>query len=179
MEQFFLVPLFVYKNKNNLCIASKQQLPKYKPEQYPTYQKGTIKKEIKQHLIASSTLLINKVLESPCIKVSNFNTLSVDGVETGVLLKVFTQRLQRKNVPVPGIYSTLLDAASITPDLVINRHAKGKERGAGIPVKVWGTNVPDTLHARICRLWFCAQFGKSSETLSVKGQRVCKFKESI
>ena len=38
----------------------------------------------------------------------------------------FAQRLKRKNVPTPDIYFTLLDAASITPDLDVNSHAKVK-----------------------------------------------------
>ena len=56
----------------------------------------------------------------------------LDGIETGVLLKDFAQRLKRKNVPIPEIYFTLLDAASITPDIVVNSHAKSKGRGAWI-----------------------------------------------
>ena len=136
MEQFVLVPLSVYNSSNNPTIVSKQELPKYKPEQNPTYQKDTIKKEINQQLTTSATPLLNKILESPRIKLSNSNTLILDGIETGVLLKDFAQHLKRKNVPIPDIYFTLLDAASITPDLVINRHAKGKERGAWIPFKI-------------------------------------------
>ena len=34
------------------------------------------------------------------------------------------------------IYFTLLDAASIAPDIVVNSLAKGKERGAWIPFKI-------------------------------------------
>ena len=136
MEEFVLVPLSVYNSSNNPTIVTKQELPKYKPEQNPTYQKDTIKKEINQHLTTSATPLINKVLESPRIKLSNSNTLILDGIETGVLLKDFAQHLKRKNVPIPDIYFTLLDAASITPDLGINRHANGKERGAWIPFKI-------------------------------------------
>ena len=48
-----------------------------------------------------------------------------------MLLKDFAQRLKRKNVTIPDIYFTLLDAASITPNFVVNSHAKGKERGLG------------------------------------------------
>ena len=100
-------------------------------------------------------------------------------METGVLLKDFVLRLKLKNVPLPDIYFTLFDAASITPNLVVNSHAKGKERRAWIPFKILTTKVAETLHARICGIWFCAQFGKSSETLSVKGQRIFTFKDFI
>ena len=88
-----------------------------------------------QQLSRSASPLVNKDFESPCIKLSNSNTLILDGIETVVLLEDFAQRLKRKNIPVPNIYFTLLDAASITPDNVGNSHAKGKERGAWIPFK--------------------------------------------
>ena len=100
------------------------------------YHKDTLKKEINEHLSTSASPLLNKFLESPRIKLSNSNTLILDGTETGVLLKDFAQRLKRKNVPVPDIYFTLLDAASITPDIVVNSHAKSKERGVWIPLRI-------------------------------------------
>ena len=80
--------------------------------------------------------LVNKILETPRIKLLNSNTLIPDGIETGVLLKDFAQRLKRKNLPIPDIYFTLLDAASITPNLVVNSHAKGEERVAWITFKI-------------------------------------------
>ena len=179
MEQFVLVPLSVYNSSNNPTVVTKQELPKYKPEQTPTHHKDTLKKEINQQLSTSASPLVKKFLESPRIKLSNSNTLILDGIETGVLLKDFAQRLKRKNVPIPDISFTLLDAASITPNVVVNSHAKGKERGAWIPFKIWTTKAAETLHARICGIWFCAQFGKSSKTLPVKGWRIFTFKDII
>ena len=136
MEKFVLVLLSVYNSSNSPTIVIKQKLPKYKPEQTPTYHKGTLKEEINQQFSTSASPLVNKILESPRIKLSNSNTSIRDGIETGVLLKDFAQRFKRKNVLIPDIYFTLLDAASITPNLVVNRHAKGKERGACIPFKI-------------------------------------------
>ena len=136
MEQLVLVPLSVYNSSNNSTIVTKQELPKYKPEQTPTYDKDTLQKEINQQLSTSASPVVNKILESPRIKLSNSNTLILDGIETAVLLKDFAQRLKRKNVPIPDIYFTLLDAASITRDIVVNSHAKSKERGARIPFKI-------------------------------------------
>ena len=130
MEQFVLVPLSVYNSRTNSTIVTKQELPRYKPEQSPTYRKDTLKREINQQLSTSASPLVNKKLESPHIKLSDSNTLILDGIETGMLLKDFAQRLKRKNVPLPDIYFTLLDAASIIPDIVANSHANGKERGA-------------------------------------------------
>ena len=136
MEQFVLLPLSVYNSSSCPTTVTKQELPKYKPEQTPKYHKDTLKKEIKQQLSISASPLVNKILESSRIKLTNSNALILDGIETGVLLKDFAQRLKRKNVPIPDIYFTLLDAASITPGLVVNSHAKGKERGAWIPFKI-------------------------------------------
>ena len=166
IEQFALVPLSVYNSSNNPTIITKQQLPRNKPEKTLTYHKDTLKKEINQQLSTSASPPVNKFLESARIKVSNSNILILDGIEIGVLLKDFAQRLKRKNVPVPDIYSTLLDEASVTPDIVVNSHAKGKERGPWIPFNFWTTKVAETLHARVCSIWFCAQFRKRSETLS-------------
>ena len=136
MEQFVLVPFSVYNSSNSATIVTKQELPKNKPEQTPTYHKNTLKKEINQQLFKSASPLVNKILETPRIKLSNSNTLILDGIETGVLLKDSAQRLKRKNVPIPVIYFTLLDAASITPNFVVDSQAKGKERGAWIPFKI-------------------------------------------
>ena len=136
MEQLVLVTLSVYNSSNSPTIVTKQKLHKYKPEQTPTYHKDTLKKEINQQLSTRASPLVDKNLETPRIKLSNSNTLILDGIETGVLLKDFARRLKRKNVPLPDIYFTLLDAASITPNLVVNSHAKGKEKGAWIPFKI-------------------------------------------
>ena len=136
MEKFVLVPLSVYDSSNSPTIVTKQELPKNKPEQNPTNDKDTLKKEINQQLSTSASPLVNKILESSCIKLSKSNTLILDGIETGVLLKDFAQRLKRKNVPIPDIYFTLLDAAGITHNLVVNSLAKGKEREAWIPFKI-------------------------------------------
>ena len=130
MEQFVLVPLSVYNSRTNPTSVTKQVLPKYKPNQTPTCQKDRLKKELNQHLSTIASPRVNKCLESPRIRLSNSNTLILDGIDSGVLLKDFAQHLKRKDVPVPDIYLTLLDAAGITPDIVVNSHAEGKGRGA-------------------------------------------------
>ena len=130
MEQFVLLPLSVYNSSNNPTVVTKQELPKHKLEQIPTYHKDTLKKEINQQPSTNASPLVNKILEFPRIKLSNSNTLILHGIETGVLLKDSAQRLKRKNVPIPDIYFNLLDAASIITDIVVNSHAKDKERGA-------------------------------------------------
>ena len=136
MEQFVLVPLCSHNSSVNPTIVTKQEQPKNKREQSPTYHKDTLKKEINQQLSTSASPLVNKTLESPRIKLSNSNSLMLDGIETGVLLKDFAQRLKRKNLTIPDIYFTLLDAASITADIVVNSLAKGKERRTWIFFKI-------------------------------------------
>ncbi len=59
----------------------------------------------------------------------------MDGVDTGVLISDFTLHLRRKNADVPDIYFTLLDAAGISPSLVLNQNVKAKDRGSWIPLK--------------------------------------------
>ena len=48
-----------------------------------------------------------------------------------MLILDFTQQLRRKNADVPDIYFTLLNAAGISPSLVLNQNAKAKDRGTG------------------------------------------------
>ena len=136
MEEFVLAPLCVHNSDSNPTIVTKQELPKYKPDQTPTYHKRRLKKETNQQLSTSASPPVNKILASPRIKLSNSNTFILDGIKTGVLLKDFAQRLKCKNVPIRDFYFTFSDAASITTDLVVNSHAKGKERRAWIPFKI-------------------------------------------
>ena len=80
MEQFVLVGVSAYNSSNNPTIVTKQELPKSKPKQTPTYHKDTLKKEINQQLSAKASPLVNKILESPRIKLSKSNTLILDGI---------------------------------------------------------------------------------------------------
>ena len=50
----------------------------------------------------------------------------MDGVDTEVLFSDLNLHLRRKNVDVPDIYFTLLDAAGIQPSVVLKRIAKLK-----------------------------------------------------
>ena len=136
MEQFVLVLLSVYNSSNSPTNVTKQELPKYKPEQTPTYHKDTLKKEINQQLSTSASPLVNISLESPRIKLSNFEHFDPGWNRDWCVVEDFALRLKRKNVPIPDIYFALLEAAIITPNLVVNSHAKGKEKGASIPFKI-------------------------------------------
>ena len=57
-------------------------------------------------------------------------------METGYFLFDFAQQLRRKNADVPDIYFTLLDAAGISPSLILSQNAKAKETGRWIPFKI-------------------------------------------
>ena len=132
MEQFVLVPASVY-NKSAHTVT-KKELPKYKAEQPPTYQIDSL--NLNKKMFGKADTLIDKILSCSRIKLSNSQTIALDGVDTGVLISDFILHLRRKNADVPDIYSTLLDAAGISPCLVFNKNAKAKDRGSWIPFKV-------------------------------------------
>ena len=134
MEQFVLVPASVYSKCVTAQSVTKQEFPKYKAEQPPTYQIDSL--NLNKKLFGKADPLIDKILSCSRIKHSNSQTIILDGVDTGMLISGFTQHLRRKNSDVPGIYFTLLDAAGISPSLVFNQNAKAKERGSWVPFKV-------------------------------------------
>ena len=136
MEQFVLVPASVYNESVTLQSVTKQELPKDKAEKPPTYQIDSLKRDINKKLFGKAYTLIDKILSCSRIKLSNSQTIILDDIDTGVLISDFTLHLRRKNVNVPGIYCTLLDAAGILPSLVFNQNAKAKVRGSWVPFKV-------------------------------------------
>ena len=128
MDQFVLVPASVY-NKNLITLSvTKQELPKYQPSQNPRYQIDSLKKENNKKLFSKADSLVDKILSSLRIKLSNSQTSILDVAETGFFLSEFAQQLRRKNADVPDNYFTLLDAAGISPTLILNQNAKAKER---------------------------------------------------
>ena len=130
MEQFVLVPASVY-NKSAQSVT-KQVHPNYKAEQPPTYQIFSL--NLNKKVFGKADTLIDKILSCSRIKLSNSQTVILDGVDTGVLISDFTLHFRPKNAEVPDIYFTLLDAVS--PSLVFNQNAKAKDRGSWIPFKV-------------------------------------------
>ena len=91
MDQFVLVPASVYNKSLITQSATKQELPKYQPSQNPTYQIDSVKKEINKKLFSKAYILVDKVLSCPRVKLSNSQTLIMDGVETGFFLSDFAQ----------------------------------------------------------------------------------------
>ena len=134
MEQFALVPASVYNKNITTQSVTKQELPKYKAEQPPTYQIDSL--NLNKKLFGKADTLIDKILSCSRIKLSSSQTIVLDGVDTGVLISDFTLHLRRKNADVPDIYFTLLDSAGISPSLVFNQNAKANDRGSWVPFKV-------------------------------------------
>ena len=130
MDQLVLVPASVYNKSLITQSVTKQELPKYQPSKNPTYQIDSFKTEINKKLVSKADSLVDKILSCPPIKRSNSQTLILDGVEIGIFLWDFAQQLRRKNADIPDIYFTLLDAAVISPTLILNQNAKAKERGS-------------------------------------------------
>ena len=85
----------------------------------------------------------------------------MDGVETGIFLSDFAQQLPRKNADVPDIYFSLLDAAGISPTLILNQNAKAKERGSWVPFKVRTSEAAKLLDTGWCCLWVSAHLSES------------------
>ena len=137
MEQFVLVPASLYNKGLITQSVTKQELPKYQPSQNPTYQVDSHKKEINKKLFSKADTSVDKILSCPRVKLSITQTLILNGVETGFFLLDFAQQLRRKNADIPQNYFTLLDAAGISPTLILNQSAKDKERGSWVPFKIW------------------------------------------
>ena len=97
MELFVLVPASVYNKSVTAQSVTKQELPKYKAEEPPTYQIDSLKREIIKKLIGKADTIIDKVLFCSRIKISNSQTITLDGVDTGVLISDFILHLRRKN----------------------------------------------------------------------------------
>ena len=96
MEQFVLVPASVY-NKSAQSVT-KQELPKYKAEQPPTYQIDSL--NLNKKLFGKADTLIDKILSCSRIKLSKSQTIVLNGVDTGVLISDFTLHSHRKNADV-------------------------------------------------------------------------------
>ena len=82
MEQCVLVPAPVYNKSLINQSVTKQELPKYQPSQNPTYQVDSLKKEINKKIFSEADSLVDKILSCPRIKLSNSQTLYLDGVGT-------------------------------------------------------------------------------------------------
>ena len=93
MDQFLIVPASVYNKSLITQSVTKQELPKYRALQNPTYQIDPLQ-EIKRKLFAKADSLVGKILSRPRIKVPSTyqhhpKRLILDDVETGIFLSDF------------------------------------------------------------------------------------------
>ena len=114
MEQFVLVSASVYNKSVTTQSVTKQELPKDKAEQPPTYQIDFLERDINRKLFGKADTLIDKIFSCSRIKLSNLQTVFLDGVENGALISDFALHLRQKNVDAPNNYFTLLGAAGIS-----------------------------------------------------------------
>ena len=128
MEQPVLVPASLYNNSVTTQSVTKQELPKYKAE--------LLNRDTNKKLFGKADTLIDKIFSCSRIKLSNWQTIVLDCVDTGVLTSNFTLHLRRENVDSPDVYFILLDAAGISPSLVFNQNAKATDRGSWVPFEV-------------------------------------------
>ena len=98
MGQFVLIPASVYNKSVTAQSVTKQELPKYEAEQPPTNQIDSLKRDINKKLFGKADPLIDKILSCSRIKLSNSQTINLDGVDTGVLISDFTLLLRRKKL---------------------------------------------------------------------------------
>ena len=156
MGQFVLVPTSVYNKSLITQSVTKQEIPKYQPSQNPTCQVDSLKKEINKKLFSKADSLVDKIMSYPRIKLSNSQSSLLHGVEAGSFLLDFAQQLRRKNAEVPGIYFTLLDAAGISPTLILKQNAKAEERGSWVTFETRTSAAAKAVHTGRCCLWLCA-----------------------
>ena len=128
MEQFVLIPASMYNKSLITQSVINQELPKDQPSRNSRYDIDSIKKEINKNLFSKADSLVDKILSCPRIKLSNSQTKIFDGVETGVFLLDFAQELGRTNADVADTYFILLDAAGISPTLILNQSAYFQKR---------------------------------------------------
>ena len=96
MEQFVLGPASVYNKSVTTQSVTNKELLQYKAEKLPTYQIHSLKRDINKKHFGKADSLIDKNLSCSRIKLSNSQTIILDGVDTGVLLSDFTLHLRQK-----------------------------------------------------------------------------------
>ena len=86
MEQIVPVPASVYNKSVTTQSVTKQEFPKYKAEQPTTYQIDSLKRDINKKLFGKADTLLQKILSCSHTKLSNSQTIVLDGVDNGVLI---------------------------------------------------------------------------------------------
>ena len=154
MEQFSFVPVSLYNKSFSTQSVTKLKLPKCQSDQKAVYQFYLLRGENNKKLFAEAETLVDKIFSCPCIKLSNSQTLILDGVETGRLLSDIAQQLRRKNGNVLDIYLTPLVNLRLWFWI---RLPKRKREEAGFRT----SQAAKAVHTGWCCWWVCAQLRES------------------
>ena len=173
MDQIVFVPASAYNNNNkslNTQAATKLELAKYQTAQNPTYQINSLKTEINKKLLSKANSLVGKNLPSPRIKLSSSQTLTLDGVETRVVLSDIAQPPKRENTDVPGIHFTRRCWYVPNSDYESKcQNHREKKLGHCHKMNIKSSKV---VHVGRCCLWLCAQFSENQQPTSIKDEIV-------
>ena len=124
-------------------------------------------------LFAKADFSLDKIMVRPLLQASPFADFISIGVETGVILSKFSQQLCRKNA---DNHVAPLEAAVVSPTLVVSQTYKAKERGSWVPLKALTSKAAEIVHTgRLCS-WVCAGIRESYQSIIIKGETFCAFK---
>ena len=132
MEQFVLIPQQLYEQKFNLSVYKLDKSEEKVPQNLDSLHKDitTNTKSFKNESV------VDQILKCPRIKLSLSDSILLDGRDTNVAFTNFIYALKRKNNEFHDIYYTILDATGISPNKIVNKDAKSKDRGSWIPFKI-------------------------------------------
>ena len=136
MEPFVLIPYSVYQSQSTL--PRKQNLEKQQEkEEIVPKNFDCVYSAVNARLKTSNSKhIIDLILSSPRIKLSQSDTSILDSRDTKKSIVDFVCALKRKNTDFPVFYFTILKAIQLLPKLIINKNAKAKDRGTWIPFKI-------------------------------------------
>ena len=80
--------------------------------------------------------VVDQILKCTRIKLSLSDSILLDGRDTNVEFTDLIHALKRKKNEFPDIYYTILDAIGISPNKIVNKDAKSKDRGSWNPFKI-------------------------------------------
>ena len=135
MAQFVLIRQHLYEQKFKLEVK-KLDTFKQKPVSVPTHLSPNYKEISHRTSSLKDESFVNPILNSPQVKLSLNDTISLDGRDTEIAFADLIFALKRKNIDFPDIYYTILDAIGKNPQKVINKFAKSKDKGGWIPFKI-------------------------------------------
>ena len=135
MEHFVLIPQQLYEQNLNLSVykldESKEKI-NFVPQKLDSLHKDitTTTKSFKNESA------VDQILKFPRINLSPSDSILLAGRDTNVAFTDFIYALKRKKIEFPDIYYTILDTTGISPNKIVNKDAKSKDRGSWIPFKI-------------------------------------------